>query len=129
GDTIYTCNSHNEVFALDAATGRQRWSFDASMGSGDRCRGVSFYAVPNGGGGVCSTRILTGSNAAKLIALDAQTGQPCSDFGEAGVVDLLVGMGDANGKIVKGYYRPTSAPAIVRGKVVVGGYVSDNQYW
>src|SRR5258705_5932550 len=33
------------------------------------------------------------------------------------------------GDVTPGYYYVTSAPTIVRGKVVLGGWVLDNQYW
>lgn len=127
-DTLYTCNNNNEVFALDAATGKQRWTYDASNGYGGVCRGVSFYRVPDSQG-TCSTRILTATNTAQLIALDAITGRPCPGFGQNGIVDLLKGMADAEGKLVRGYYRVRGAPALVRGKVVLGGFITDNQYW
>jgi quinoprotein glucose dehydrogenase len=38
-------------------------------------------------------------------------------------------MHDFEGKIIGGYYSITSAPAFVRGKVVIGGWVTDGQYW
>ncbi|MBV1918180.1 MAG: membrane-bound PQQ-dependent dehydrogenase, glucose/quinate/shikimate family [Sphingomonadaceae bacterium] len=128
GSTLYTCNNRNEVFALDAVTGEHKWSHDASNGYGGSCRGVSFYEVP-GGVGLCSTRILTATNSAQLRALDAGTGKLCQDFGESGIVDLTVGMGDAAGNVVGGYYRVRGVPTIVRGKAIIGGWISDNQYW
>ena len=33
------------------------------------------------------------------------------------------------GQLTPGYYYVSSAPAIARGKIVFGGYVSDGQYW
>lgn len=128
GNTLYTCNNRNEVFAIDAATGKQRWTYDASNGYGGVCRGVSYYRVP-GAAGLCGTRIFTATNTAQLIAIDAESGQACPDFGKRGIVDLLVGMADADGKTVGGYYRVRAAPTIVRGKIVLGGFVTDNQYW
>jgi len=124
GDTLYTCNNNNEVFALDAATGRQRWTYDASRGHGNVCRGVAFFRGP-AVQGQCAERVLTATAAAQLIALDARTGRPCPGFGENGIVDLRVGLSEAP----KGYYRVTSAPTVVRGKVVLGGWISDGQYW
>lgn len=127
-DTIYTCNNLNGVFALDAATGAERWYHDASNGFGGTCRGVSYYEV-EGSSGTCAARIILGNATAQLRALDAHTGELCPDFGEGGIVDLLKGMGDHEGAVVGGYYRVTSAPTIVRGKVIVGGWITDNQYW
>ena len=128
GDTLYTCNGNNEVFAIDAATGAQRWSHDASNGYGGACRGVAYYRVPDGEGR-CATRILTATNSAQMRALDAATGKLCPDFGDNGIVDLTVGMGDVDGKVVGGYYRVRGAPVILRGNAVIGGWISDNQYW
>jgi quinoprotein glucose dehydrogenase len=130
GDTLYTCNNNNEVFALDAATGEQRWHFDASEDYGGSCRGVAYHAQPDAPAGqACAARIVTGTNMARLWALDAVTGEPCPDFGENGMVDLRVGMGDYQNEFIPGYYRVTSAPAVVRDRIVVGGWITDGQYW
>lgn len=127
-DTLYTCNNNSEIFAFDAASGEARWHFDASEGRGGTCRGVTYYKAP-GLVGACAERIIAGTGAAKLVAVDARSGQLCPAFGEAGWVDLLVGMEDHEGNIIGGYYKVTSAPTFVRGKVVVGGWITDGQYW
>lgn len=111
-DTIYTCNNRNGIFALDASTGAERWYHDASNGFGGTCRGVSYFEAQEENG-LCATRIILGNATAQLRALDAQTGELCPDFGEGGIVDLLLGMGDHEGAVVGGYYRVTSAPTIV----------------
>ena len=128
GDSLYVCDALNNVIALDAETGQLRWRYDAHT---DRnwalhpvCRGVSYFHVP-AASGACAERIMTNTQDARLIALDAHTGQPCAGFGERGSVSLLTGLGD----VEPGYYEPTSAPTIVRGKIVVGGLVLDNQRW
>ncbi len=64
-----------------------------------------------------------GTLDARLIAVDAETGQPCADFGTNGEVDLEVGIGET----VPGWYAVTSPPAIVRGIVVTGAQVKDGQ--
>ena len=128
GDSIYMCNGFSQAFALDAATGAQRWMYDGSEGHGSTCRGVTYYRAP-GLTGDCAERIIYGTGTAKLVALDARTGALCADFGVGGIVDLLVGMHDSEGRIIGGYYKVTSAPTFVRGKVVVGGWVTDGQYW
>src|SRR3546814_5190734 len=71
----------------------------------------------------CPTRIITATFDARLIALDAKTGSPCASFGNAGFVDLKNGMGI----VEKGFYYVSSAPTIVRGRIVLGGWGSDNQ--
>jgi len=125
GDTVYTCNDSNELAAIDASTGQARWSFNASSGRyGRGCRGVAYYRTASTGT-PCAERIFTANANAQLIALDARTGQLCMGFGKAGVVDLREGLSRAP----LGYYRVTSAPTIARGKIVVGGWISDGQYW
>ena len=125
-DTLYVCTGYNDVIAIDAETGKQRWRHDVHtdpvavpIGA---CRGVAFYKVP-GATGACSERIFTATVDARLIALDRFTGDSCASFGDQGVTNLLDGMG----AVIKAYYYVTSAPQIIRGKIVLGGSVLDNQ--
>ena len=124
GDTLYACNGANEIFALDAATGKERWHVKPGGKQGRTCRGVAYYQVPNATGS-CAERILSATGAATLVALDTHTGQRCPGFGQGGTVNLLEGLS----KAPRAYYYVTSAPAVIRGKVVLGGWVSDGQYW
>lgn len=71
----------------------------------------------------CPNRIVAATLDARLIAVDAQTGQPCPDFGTNGEVSLLEGMGES----VPGFVSVTSPPVIIRGVVVTGHQVKDNQ--
>jgi quinoprotein glucose dehydrogenase len=126
GDSVFLCSGFNDVIALDAETGKQRWRFAARSDPagvfGGTCRGVTYYHVPNATG-LCAERIYTATVDARLIALDSRTGKLCPGFGAGGKVDLLQGMGD----VWKGYYFVTSAPQLVRGKLVLGGWVTDGQ--
>jgi quinoprotein glucose dehydrogenase len=124
-DTLYLCSPTNDIIALDAETGTERWRYDPKNAYpiSRKCRGVAYYRVPEATSAGCRERIIEGTTDARLIAVDAKTGQPCADFGEAGAVDLTKGMG----QVEPGYYFITSAPTIVRGRVVVGGWVMDNQ--
>jgi quinate dehydrogenase (quinone) len=137
GDAIYLCTAHNQVFALDADTGAKRWSYDpkATAPNWQRCRGVAYFEEPTTGGAPavatatpapaaadCRRRILTTTIDARLIALDADTGKPCSGFGTDGTVDLKVGMG----QVKPGFYTLTAAPLVAGDLVVLGGRVADN---
>ena len=127
GGALFVCNAHNAVLSLDAETGRERWRFDMTgpvLPSGKPCRGVSYHRTP-GATGVCAERILATSQTPELFALDAATGRPCSGFGDGGRVRLLEGLGD----VPVGYHYVSSAPQIVRGKIVFGGAIMDGQYW
>jgi quinoprotein glucose dehydrogenase len=128
GGNLYVCNGSSDVIAIDAETGKQVWRFKANVDATGvqigACRGVTYYRAP-GLTGPCAGRIISPTLDARLVALDAETGKPCEDFGTHGRVSLLGGMGH----VIKGYYFATSAPAVIRGKVVLGGWVSDGQYW
>jgi quinoprotein glucose dehydrogenase len=129
-DALYYCTGFNRVFALDAETGSERWVFDPGLRARRlkgpyslTCRGVAYWA---GTGlqdvGACSKRIFTGTIDSQLIAVDAATGRPCSDFGEGGRVDLREGIGDAP----PWEYYVTSPPLVIGDLVVLGALVSDN---
>jgi len=125
GDTVYVCTPNDIVIALDADTGTQRWRYDpkASAPQWQRCRGLGYHdAGAAEGGKVCPRRLLLATIDARLIALDAATGQPCTDFGDGGTVDLKTDMGE----VKPGYYTQTAAPLIAGDLVVVGGRVADN---
>jgi quinoprotein glucose dehydrogenase len=128
GDSLYACNGYNVVVSLDANSGKERWRFDPKVGAEANafpvCRGVAYYSIPEAEG-ECAQRIYTNTKDARLIALDARTGRLCRTFGNNGTVSLLEGMGN----VPTGYYHQTSAPTIARGKIVLGGFIIDGQYW
>jgi len=132
GDVVYLCSGTNDVIALSAPTGRELWRYrsqvDASHAVLKACRGVAYVQVASGAA-PCAQRVLTNTVDARLIALDALTGAPCEGFGDHGIVSLRNGMGDWAGRSVPGYYYVTSAPTIVGDRVILGGWVSDAQYW
>jgi len=126
GDTLYTCTPQSLVIAIDARSGAERWRVDPHLRPGQyahkTCRGVSYYHKPDGAG-PCADRIFMPTADAKLLALDAQTGQGCPDFGDGGAISLLDGLGAGS---LGGQYT-TSPPAVVGDHVVLGGFVLDNQ--
>jgi quinoprotein glucose dehydrogenase len=129
GNTLYLCTPKNILIALDPATGATRWRFDPKVPDANipytaACRGVSYYAVPGAqAGAVCATRIIEGTLDARLIAVDANTGKPCADFGFGGQVNTAEGIGPA----AAGMFSITSPPTIVRGVIVTGHQVLDGQ--
>jgi quinoprotein glucose dehydrogenase len=127
GDTLYACSGFNQVVALHAEDGTKRWSYDMSGGvpaSGKPCRGVSYYRVPNATG-ACAERIFAASQTPALVAVDAHTGKACTDFGKQGFVDLNANIS----KYPRGQFYVSSAPQVIRGKIVVGGGIPDGQFW
>jgi len=127
GDTLYACSGNNRILAYDAETGQQRWIHDMAPGvasGGKPCRGVSYYRVPDATGR-CAERIFGSSQAPTLVAVDAHTGQSCTGFGANGAIDLNTNISH----YPKGQFYVSSAPQIIRGKVVIGGGIPDNQFW
>ena len=84
---------------------------------------TSHIAAAPGAPGACTDRIIEGTLDGRLIAVSAETGKPCADFGDHGQVDITRGMGETP----PGYVAITSAPTIVRGVVVTGHQVLDGQ--
>lgn len=129
GEHLFVCSAKNIIISVNAASGKEEWRYDpkvsdAAIPYGATCRGVAYYEVPNPKPDqACSTRILEGTLDARLIAVDAKSGQPCPDFGVRGAVDLNEGIGYT----VPGWYSVTSPPTIVRGIAVVGAQVKDGQ--
>jgi quinoprotein glucose dehydrogenase len=127
---LFLTSPYDKVFALDPATGEKIWEFDPHVDlsrnySEVTSRGVSAWrdskAKP---GQPCAVRIFFGTLDARLIALDAQTGKPCSDFADRGTFDLSA---DASTTPEwRGGYQVTSAPAIANDLVITGSSIADN---
>lgn len=126
-DTLYYCTPFNRVFALDPASGKERWSFDPEVEMSRKvitnCRGVSSWTSTGEPDAFCGHRILLGTLDARLIALDGKTGKRCTDFGNNGEVHLTEGQIDHESH----EYAITSAPAIAGDLVISGAFVLDSQ--
>jgi len=71
---------------------------------------------------VCPTRVYLPTADARLIALNAETGEVCASFADNGTLRLEAGMPYNP----EGYYYSTSPPVAVDGKLIIGGAVNDN---
>ena len=118
---------YNRVIALQPETGRELWTFDPKIDL-DRFfanmiinRGVAYWRDASGQGS-CVQRVFLATLDARLIALDAATGKPCGDFGQAGEVNLLTGIQP----LVDAWeYNLTSPPTVVGDVVIVGSSLAD----
>lgn len=137
GDRLYVCTAYGKVLALDVDTGEEKWKFDPEARSPNwqRCRGLGYFdgneAAIKASGALgkpadaapgCRRRLFLPTIDARLIALDPDSGKPCTDFGKDGVLDLTQGMGE----VKEGWYQQTSAPLVAENLVIVGGRVADN---
>ncbi|MVW79280.1 glucose/quinate/shikimate family membrane-bound PQQ-dependent dehydrogenase [Bordetella sp. 02P26C-1] len=140
GDKLFICTPHQFLDALDPATGQRLWRFDPQLKADKSfqhltCRGVSYHDAGNlerfpgsmGKSGsapssICPRKVLLPTNDGRLIAVNADNGQKCSDFGNDGEIDLQKSMPHA----YPGGYNPTSPPVVTATTIVIGGSVTDN---
>ncbi len=122
-DTLYVSTPFNRVVALEAATGREIWSYDpGTVKWGDPPnknglvhRGVAVWTGPEGRRVFLNTRW-------RLIALDAATGRPVDGFGEGGEIDLTEHLLWQTNRL---HYSQTSPPVVFEDLVIVGSSVWD----
>jgi quinoprotein glucose dehydrogenase len=130
--SLITCTPFGRVIALDPATGREKWVYDAAIDTRFQlpdqyiCRGVSQWqdsAAPASASApaACSTRIILATVDMRLIALDARTGRPCAGFGDKGTVRVDPGKLHHRGEV-----KLAAPAAIVRDSIVIGTSVLDN---
>jgi quinoprotein glucose dehydrogenase len=128
---LYLSSPADRVYSIDPTTGQQRWSFDPVMDKTQSqvlvtSRGVASWSDTHGGAGTeppkCADRIFLGTLDARLIALDAATGEPCADFGVRGSIVLTQNVDYRRGDV----YRITSPPTVIGDVVVVGSSIGDN---
>jgi quinoprotein glucose dehydrogenase len=120
GGVLYaTAGTRRDVVAVDAATGETLWMYRLDEGP----RGATVARTQNRGlawwsDGKGDSRVLLISPGFQLVALNAKTGLPVTDFGSKGIVDLTLGLDRA---VVKPGQIGSSSPALViRDTVVVG---------
>ena len=122
---LYFCTVDDVVIALDAEDGRLLWRHDPDVDLTGiptaLCRGVTYFDTGDPAEDTCARRILLATLDARLIALDAASGEPCADFGTAGEVSLKDGIGPFE----PGEYFQNSPPLVLDGKAVIGGAVRD----
>lgn len=117
---LYGTSAQLKLFALDAGTGRELWSFDPfTQDTAGRSLGVNRGVVYWAHGK--SARILfTASHW--LYAIDAQTGAPVESFGRQGRVDIREGLGRDAGKL---FVLANTPGVIYQDLLVLGTRVSE----
>ena len=136
---MYICTTHQFLVALDPATGKEKWRFDPKLKTDPSfqhltCRGVSYYDQNNTAefatslqgrtstSAICPRKVILPVNDGRLVAINADNGQRCTDFGENGEVNLQLYMPNA----YPGGYNPTSPPIVTGSTIIIAGSVTDN---
>ena len=112
---MYATSPRLRVFALDAATGRELWSFDPTFGRPStqrfRQRGVT----------VSGDRLYV-THRNWLWSLDRHTGKPITTFGDSGRVDLRKGLD----RPIEGVSVSASSPGVVyQDLYIIGSTVAE----
>jgi len=130
-DTLYIGTAFYRILAIDPATGDIRWSFDTETPleqvtqPGLKTRGVAYWEAEDPQDGQpCQKRVLMGTNNAEIHAVDADTGEPCAEWGDGGVVDLNT-WNDTNDKYPLSVLQP---PTVAGDHVFTGWSGYDFQY-
>ena len=128
-DSLVLCTQFNEIIALDPGTGAAKWEYDPQVPIDGRpanefsCRGVAFHARTDAPDDqACQSRIISGTVEAELIAVDSKTGEPCTDFGEGGRVQIEPSLALR----WPGEFQITSAPVVHKNVVITGTSIGDN---
>jgi quinoprotein glucose dehydrogenase len=117
---LYGTTPRARLFALDAATGKLRWSFDARRGEKDagffRLRGVMYWESGK------DKRIFYAVRH-HLYAIHALTGKPVRSFGQNGRIDLREGLG----RDIETHAVTANTPGVVyKDLLILGSAVSED---
>ncbi|WP_295671492.1 PQQ-binding-like beta-propeller repeat protein [uncultured Mucilaginibacter sp.] len=125
---LYGTSPKLKLFALDAATGEQKWLFDpASQDTSKKndpmayykvSRGVTFWEDKNG-----NNKRLFYSVGQKTFAIDAENGLPIASFGKGGYIDLTEDLG----RKVNSYVSGTTPGVIYKDLIIMGARVDESE--
>ncbi|SEK32689.1 quinoprotein glucose dehydrogenase [Roseivivax marinus] len=120
---LYIGTPFYRVLALDPATGEEVWSFDsesrleALTQPALKNRGVAYWEAENPvEGETCQKIVYLGTMDARLFAMDADTGELCSDFGDNGALNVNQ-WNDTNNKWPFSLLQP---PTVAGNHVIMG---------
>jgi quinoprotein glucose dehydrogenase len=125
---LYGTSPKLKLFALDAATGEQRWLFDPdalpgaetdSMAMFNVSRGVVYWQDEQG-----TDRRILYSVGPKLYAVDAQSGTPVGSFGNNGALDLRENL-DLDFDASDAYAAGTTPGVIYKDLLITGMRLSE----
>lgn len=128
---LFVDTPFDAVFAIDAVSGKQVWTYDPGIDRESEvyivsARGVALWHGKEATTQPCGQhRVFVATLDRRLIARDAASGEPCDGFGFHGTVDLAAGLNLT--PFQRTFYGFTSPPTVVGDVVIVGSSVGDNQ--
>ncbi|MBE7179368.1 MAG: PQQ-binding-like beta-propeller repeat protein, partial [Mucilaginibacter polytrichastri] len=123
---LYGTSPQLKLFAIDAATGKEKWQFNPFDTISTANKALYFILNNNRGvtywnGGEKDKRIFYVAGSA-MYAINAITGKPVQEFGENGSVDLHIGL-DRDVKDL--FVTATSPPVIYKNLLIIGSRVDE----
>lgn len=122
-DTVYVSTPFYRVLAVEPDTGKIKWTFDSKstlkgVTQGElKTRGVAYWQAETPvAGEACQKIIYIGTMDAHLFALDADSGAPCTSFGQNGVLDVNQ-WNTVNGKWPLSLLQP---PTVYKNQLFIG---------
>jgi len=129
--TLYIGTPFDRLIALDPGTGKEKWHYDTKSPRKAltqpvlKNRGVSYWQAKTPvAGQACQKIVYMGTVDGKLFALDADSGKPCSDFADNGVLDLNQ-WNTINAKYPLSVLQP---PTVVGNRLLIGWAGKDWAY-
>jgi len=118
GRRMFAFTPTQKIIALDPATGKKLWTFDAENPGQQPTRGLSYWTDGR-------QSILFAGLLSYLYALDPATGRPIASFGDGGKIDLRNDLGEAN--ITQAFAALTSPGLIYKDMIIVGFRAPETQ--
>ncbi|RDC66167.1 outer membrane protein assembly factor BamB family protein [Adhaeribacter pallidiroseus] len=115
GGVLYGVSATTQVFALDAATGKELWKTNLPDNGGTTSRGVTYFTDGN------IKRLFFGAGK-WLYALDATTGKLAAEFGAEGRIDLKIGITRPH---ADNYVTSNTPNTIYQNTIIVGARVAE----
>ena len=113
--TMYVVTPRQKVVALDAATGRQKWTLDSGVATTAASRGLTWWTDGK------ESRLFTAS-ASFIYAINPADGTTITSFGDKGRIDLRANL---RGAPEDNSYHATSPAVIYKDLLILGGRVSE----
>ncbi|MEO5590993.1 MAG: PQQ-binding-like beta-propeller repeat protein [Chitinophagaceae bacterium] len=119
GDVLYGISPKMKLFAIDAATGKEKWQFnpfdtlnsDKKFFMVNNCRGVAYWNDGNNDKRIYYTA------GAYLWCIDALTGKKIQSFADSGKLDLHEGLGES----AKDLFVSATSPGVIFNDLIIMG--------